>query len=246
MGDLLNLFLPFVSTPRDYGDVLRKLAACVFYETYLITFFLRDIPAIHDAFRAAETHGSLGMLVHALPHSNALNISGLVIAFGVAIVTFVIQLHDRISDLLGIRRDFDLKEILIPLAQKVGVESPESRLREIATQRQRLMREVFYRYASSRATEPLVDRHDIEHALGRWTWLWALIESAVLFLVAAAVAGAFCSLQIGSWFLLVSLVAVCLACLQRRRLGRHAKAEIEAIVSDPEAAIAVRQAFDAL
>lgn len=243
MGDLLNLFLPFVSTPRNYSDVLRKLAACVFYETYLITFFLRDIPAVHDAFRAAETYGRLGAFIKVIPHSDSLNIAGLVVAFGVALLTFVIQLHDRVSDLLGIRSSFDVNEILVPLAQKVGATLP---IKEITLHRDRLMREVFYRYASSRSTEPLVDRHDIEHALGRWTWLWVLIETTVIFLVSAGIAGAFGSLQMGSWFLLVSLLAVFLALLQRRRLGSYARAEIEAIAADPAAAASVRNTFNAL
>ena len=139
MGDLLNLLLPFVSTPRDYADVLRKLAACAFYETYLITFFLRDIPQIGSAFRAVETYGSLGSFIEAIPLSPTLNIAGLVIAFGVAIVTFVTQLHDRISDLLSLRANFDRDEILVPLARLVGVKVTSHRVAEITPLMDRLI-----------------------------------------------------------------------------------------------------------
>ncbi|MEX2167299.1 MAG: hypothetical protein WD852_09820 [Methyloceanibacter sp.] len=246
MGDLLNLFLPFVTTPRNYGDVLRKLAACAFYETYLITFFLRDIPLVDQALRSVETYGSLGEFLQTFPHANTLNIAGLGIAFGVAVFTFVFQLHDRISDLLGIRSRFDRDKILIPLAQKVGATLPERRMNEIKLQRQKLMREVFYRYASSRSTDPLVDRHDIEHALGRWAWFWVLVEASTFFATAAIIAALFGSLQIGSWFLLVSLLAVFLACFQYRRLGTYALAEVEAIAADQAAATSVRNVFNAL
>jgi hypothetical protein len=45
------------------------------------------------------------MTIGAFPHSAALNISGLVIALTVALLTRAVRLHDLISDVLGIRKD---------------------------------------------------------------------------------------------------------------------------------------------
>lgn len=246
MGDLLNLLLPFVTTPKNYADVLRKLAACVFYETYLITFFLRDIPLIGSAFRAAETYGSLGRFFEAIPFSSTLNIAGLAVAFGVAMLTFVTQLHDRVSDLLRVRTNFDRDQILVPLAHLVHVQLTPNQITEMMRNRDRIMRQVFYRYASDRAENAIVDRHDIEHALGRWAWLWVLLEAVVIFFFGALIAFAFNSTTLANALLTVSIVAALLALLQRRRLGRHARAQIEAIAADPAAADEVRSAFNAL
>jgi hypothetical protein len=92
------------------------------------------------------------MLIESLPHSASLNIAGLVIAFAVAIVAFVTQLHDRISDLFRIRANFDRDKILLPLAKLVGAKlTPQQIARIDNNARHRLMREVFYPYTSSRA-----------------------------------------------------------------------------------------------
>jgi hypothetical protein len=246
MGDLLNLILPFVSTPKDYGDVLRKLAACAFYEVYLITFFLRDIPQVGRALRSAETFGSLGTFIETIPHSAALNLAGVLIAFCIAMISFVVQFHNKISDLLGIRSSFDQEEILVPLARLVGTSITPHKRNEIAQQRNRLMREVFYKYASSRSERPLVDRHEIEHALGRWTWFWALVEAIVFVLCASIIAFVFGATTLGVSFFIVAGGLVILALMQYSRLGRYATAEIEAIADDETAARDVKARFDAL
>jgi hypothetical protein len=43
--------------------------------------------------------------------------------------------------------------------------------------RDSLMRDVFYRFASSKSDNPVVDKHDIEHALNAWAWFWAFVEA---------------------------------------------------------------------
>ncbi len=46
MIEALNLAAPFFTTPKTYGEMLAKLAGSAFYITYVITFFLRDIPIV--------------------------------------------------------------------------------------------------------------------------------------------------------------------------------------------------------
>src|SRR5580692_10982586 len=41
---LLTFFLPVFATPTNYALVLQKLAGFAFWETYVITVFLRDVP----------------------------------------------------------------------------------------------------------------------------------------------------------------------------------------------------------
>ncbi len=133
-------------------------------------FFLRDIPPIGAAFRSAETYGNLGEAIAVIPHASAVNVSGLALALLVALASHIVQLHDRVSDVLGIRRRFDVNKILVPLAMLVGLKLTPDQIRIVRSKRDSLMREVFYRYASSGAENPLVDKHDIQHALAAWSW----------------------------------------------------------------------------
>jgi hypothetical protein len=188
MVGLLAFFLPIFVPPTNYALVLQKLAGFAFWETYIITFFLRDIPPIGAAFRSAESYGSFGLLIGALPHSNAFNILGFVIALVVALLTRAVKLHDLISGVFGIRKRFDRKHILFPLATLVGHPLTDCQRKVVIAKRHDLMREVFYRYASSRADAPLVDKHEIEHALDAWSWFWVCIEAPVFLTIAGIIA----------------------------------------------------------
>ena len=41
MKEVIDLVIPFISTTKNYDEILRKLASFAFYETYLITLLLR-------------------------------------------------------------------------------------------------------------------------------------------------------------------------------------------------------------
>jgi hypothetical protein len=237
MGDFFNLVTPFFSTPTTYAQMLKKLAGLAFYEVFLITFLLRSIPEIDNALKSIES---------LIPHSTTYNLGGLAIALLVALLSHIIHLHDRISDALGIRRRFDRNHILIPLARLVGVRVTPRREEAMAQNRDRLMREVFYKYASSRAEHPLVDKHDIEHALGQWAWFWAFVEGAVFFAVGAVVAFVFKASRLGTWLMLIAFAFVVIAVALNFRLPRYARPEIEAIAADGNARRHVRATFDAL
>src|SRR5258707_12050091 len=120
MKEVIDLLLPFLSTTKNYDEVLKKLASFAFYETYFITLLLRANPSFDAFFKDIESWGPIGRVVGIIPHSDVLNVFGFVIAFVVAILTHTFQFHDRISDVFGIRRRFDRKTILIPLFQRVG------------------------------------------------------------------------------------------------------------------------------
>jgi len=98
----------------------------------------------------------------------------LIAAFLIALVARISKLHDRVSDLFGIRARFDLHEILTPLAGGAAI-PVDLRLRERLIQhRDQVMGDVFYRYASS--TNPAIDNHLIWPALDKWSWFWICIE----------------------------------------------------------------------
>ena len=157
----------------------------MFWETYIITSFLRNTPQIDPRFQLAETLPPFNTILDTFPNASKFNIFGAVIALLVALFTRAVKLHDLVSDVLGIRRRFDCNYILFPLAALVG-ENLSSRQKEAATAaRSNLMRQVFYRYASSRADSPLVDKHEIEYALDQWSWFWVCVEAIVLCVLAS-------------------------------------------------------------
>jgi hypothetical protein len=169
-----------------------------------------------------------------------------VIAFIVAVLTHTFQFHDRISDLFGIRRRFDIKNILLPLSQRVGSEITKDKERRIAQHRDELMHAVFYKYASSAADKPLVDKHDIEHALNAWSWFWVFVEAVFYFGVGAIIAWCLHSRDLAMTLTTVSFALLVTAFAQRARLGRYARPQIESIAADPTAAYDVKKRFDAL
>src|SRR5262249_24368066 len=135
MKEVIDLILPFLSTTKNYDEILKKLASFAFYETYLITLLLRANPRFDAFFTVIESWGPIGKVVGIIPHHDVLNLSGFVIAFFVAVLTHAFKFHDRISDVLGIRRRFDRKSILIPLFQRVGRVVTKDKEVKIAQQR---------------------------------------------------------------------------------------------------------------
>jgi hypothetical protein len=246
MKEVIDLVLPFLSTTKNYDEILKKLASFAFYETYLITLLLRANPRFDAFFTVIESWGPIGKIVGIIPHYDVLNLSGIVIAFVVAVLTHTFQFHDRISDVLGIRRRFDCKSILIPLSQGVGSVVTKDKEAKIAQRRDELMHAVFYKYASSRDDHPLVDKHDIEHALNAWSWLWVFVEGAFYFGVGAIIAWWLGSRNLAATLTIVWIALVVLAFVQCARLHRYARPQIDTIAADPTASFDVKRKFDAL
>jgi hypothetical protein len=207
---------------------------------------LRANPTFDAFFKGIESWGPIGRVVGIIPHFDVLNVSGFVIAFVVAILTHTFQFHDRISDVFGIRRRFDRKTILIPLFRGVGCVVTKDKEAKIAQQRDELMHAVFYKYASSGSTQPLVDRHDIEHALNAWSWFWVFVEGVFYFSVGAIIAWLLDSQNLAVTFGIILIALLVLALVQRTRLNRYARPQIDTIAADPTAAYDIKAKFDAL
>jgi hypothetical protein len=212
MGEFLKLLVSGVLTPTTYAELLKKLAAFLFCETWLVTFLLRGNPSIDNAFHAVEGYGQLGLALATVPAYDKLNLTGAAIALLAGGCSYAFQLHDRLSDVFKIRHRFDRSCILLPLALLAGVKLSAMQLNAVDANRDTLMHKVFYRFASSRSDKPLVDRHDIEHALAAWSWFWILLEGMTLFVVSAAIAIYFNSPLLGSGFSAAFLYIGCSRC----------------------------------
>jgi hypothetical protein len=243
INDVTKIVLPFFSTPTNYADVLKQLAMTALYEVYFLTFLLRGIPRIDTLFKVGPSWGPVGK---ALAPYDVLNPSGLLVAIIVAALTFSFRFHDRVSDLLGIRRTFDIKHILIPLLRGVDPDANEEKERRVAQHRDELMRSVYYKYTSSTDPSALVDKHDIQQALSVWLSFWVFLEGIFYFGAAAAIAWWMKSPNLSIVLGGISTALIALAILQRFRLPKYSKTQVDKIVNDPTASYDVKKRFDAL
>ena len=161
MSSILKLFLPIFSTVKNYEDTLYRLAYLCFFQVLIISFLLRQDPNVDSFFSNIETHilGELWEEYIKIP-----NQLGVIASLALAVLTRVFHFHNLLAKFFKIRRKFDYEYIVKPLAENSGVSlTPEKKLK-LLENRNDVMREIFYKYASSRSDAPLVDKHDIEHA----------------------------------------------------------------------------------
>ena len=115
MNEILRLLLPFFVSQTNYDEMLKKLGACLFWEVWILTFIFRSVPSVDSAFQLVEGFKPIGNALSTIPNHQNLNIEGFLLAIFIAFLSHEIQLHDIISDLFGIRRQFDRNYILLPL-----------------------------------------------------------------------------------------------------------------------------------
>jgi len=149
---------------------------------------LCDVPLIVHILR--EKIPSLGAVLSKLPQAGEImgvkvSLGTILLALLIAFVSRAVKMHDRLSNLLRIRRNFDVREILVPLAVKTIGSPTEDKLARITRQRDRLMDQVFYQYVSSTRHPGEIDSHLIEGALDQWSWFWCLLETAALLTLTA-------------------------------------------------------------
>ncbi|HUT35336.1 MAG TPA: hypothetical protein VNE39_17750 [Planctomycetota bacterium] len=171
-------------------------------------------------------------------------------AFLVAVVftglSRIFKLHDRVSDILGIRAAFDVHEILMPMALASGVSLPVDKVPEISRRRNDLMHRVFYKYASSDPSRTRIDPHYVTMALDQWCWYWVVVEAAVI----AATTGIVLIISgqpaeaCGALVTVALLTAVLKGIMRGCR--RYAYQEVQQIMAQEDTAEAVAEVFRAL
>jgi hypothetical protein len=166
-------------------------------------------------------------------------------ALAVGLVSRVFRIHSQLGHWLGIRERFDIDVILTEFARRVGIDVDDVTDDEWQEHRHDLMRQAFYRFASSKS--PQIDEHLIHQALDLWSWFWIGLEAAMLFVLTGLALVAVNArdtglLTLGGALLLaaVGLPAIRLQC------KRYAIAQVRAILADPAREAVVRQAFSPL
>lgn len=246
MIDVIKIILPIFISSSDYDKMRQKLASFVFYEIFIATWLLRQTKAVGEFFKHYEDRILVQNLSSAPGWIYDINVSGFVIALVLALITYIFHFHDRLSDLFGIRKRFDTNHIVKALAEDIGLEFTDEMKKAVEAQHDRVMRNVFYTYTSSRAETPLVDKHDIIQALDAWTWFWVCLEGVAVWAMAASVACLIGSPMLTQGFLVLLAGYLIVMLLIHPMLKRRAAAQVEKIADDHTAQLKVKEYLGAL
>src|SRR5688572_2247889 len=123
-----------ISAPENYSQMLWKIAAGTGTVTFGSLWLLGKVDSVAHAFLFGADAERVDVLGISLPVVPAL------ITVGVAILTRAFKLHDRVSDVLGIRKRFDLREIIRPLTVESGLAWTTDIRDRAAAQRDKIMR----------------------------------------------------------------------------------------------------------
>jgi hypothetical protein len=209
--------------PENYSDMLERI---FIFSLGVGVFCVLELsfysPSVKNILDSISIETDIGLV-------KGLKALYVVVPLIVAIISRVIKLHDRISDIFLIRHKFDVKYILFPIVRKVG---SNVMLDKIQKNRIDMMYKVFYPYAGFK--DPSIDAQLVRSALDNWGWLWVEVESCCLFLLTAVI-----FLFIGK--AVQSLINICIvifwvvlyfysynACI------KSATAEVNAIVDDKQ------------
>lgn len=234
---MLKLIQLVVQQPKDYSEMLTKIAVFTFFSSLGATFLLdRFSPPVSAFLNAWEITVDV-WIIEKLP------ITWMLLPLLFTLVARVIKLHDRISDLFKIRETFDLDEILLPLARGAGVRPTAALRTHLKAKRDAQMSRNFYVYAGFK--EPAIDRQLVLSALDNWCWYWVILELTTVGLLAAAIL-AFSATGVAFGLAGGMLLLVLLSRLVRRHSRHLAAAEVEAILTAPDRRTQIKDNLDAL
>lgn len=183
----------------NYSEMLSKLAWFAGINSFIVmTVIIKDI----EIFRVIDQYleeVEIPLLTYDISVAFFLSVI-------IAILTHIMRFHDRLSDLFRIRSRFDVDCIIVPLISMVGFKLPADGLNKIQNSRNKMMKELFYKYNSSgEGDDPIISGHTRKEALTSWSWYWVLLEGSVIFIIGALIALLIGSYFVASCFLLISV-----------------------------------------
>jgi len=223
---------------KDYESMLNRIFICTAIISCVFFAVLRqNWPGFDNAMKLLDFDVEFGPIKSV---KLGYVVPGVVFAF----IARMFRMHDRASDLLRIRENFDIHYILEPLAERSGSQLGRLNIQQLRDGRNALMKKTFYRYASS--TDPVIDKHLIYQALDWWSFYWVVVEAIIVIVAIGAI-----HLAIGSYgtgIVMCASSVVLLLPLQffYRQCTRYASNEVDDILSDATRKVEVRKAFDAL
>jgi hypothetical protein len=132
------------------------------------------------------------------------------------------------------------------MAGEAGVAVSLEKLKRIAENRDVLMGDVFYRYASGTKGKAVIDEQMVTMALDQWSWFWMLLEAAAITLPCALSLMFLGRTEPAAWLLATFIMLLMLMRLVLPLCANYAHREVRAIVEDGNRRNQVRQVLGAL
>ena len=154
------------------------------------------------------------------------------IAVIVAFVSRIFKIHDRISDVLSIRKNYDINNIILPLANKVGIHTSASYTKKLVIKRSEVMNNIFYKYASSTKESCQIDQHLVIQAMSQLTALWISIEFIFWFSIVTLVLLITGYYRISIFLLTIDIFLIFISWILYILCKKYTKQEIDAIIDN--------------
>ncbi|MBI1822328.1 MAG: hypothetical protein HY036_02125 [Nitrospirae bacterium] len=171
--------MKLIGQSESYSEILER----VFVTTLAVGFFCTILLAnadstFHDLLETISTKVDFGPL-------KDIKVLYVVVPLVLAGISRLILLHDKISNILGLRKRFDTNHILFPMADQSGYTLTDAFKQRLTANRKEAMSDIFYRYASF--INPVIDRQLVRTAADNWGWLWSAVEASFVCLVTLSI-----------------------------------------------------------
>lgn len=231
--------IPVFDTIKNYPAMLYRIAICNFIASIVLIYLLRN--------QIQEIDNLLSPINLTIKISDLeLKLINVVVAFVIALFSRMIKLHDRISDVLTIRKDYDIYKIIFPLASLSGANMDSDKIRKIKSNRGLIMHNIFYKYASSTESRCLIDHHSVTMAIDQWSYFWIFLEINFLILLSATTLFFFKLYLWSSILLLIFLIILVIQKILYKECIKYTTNELTEISELPNANTEIKNYLDAL
>lgn len=227
-----------IAQPESYSDMLERVFVTTVVSGVTCTLILASAsPAVKALLDSVQTETEIGPI-------KGIKTLYVLIPIVIAVISRIVFLHDRLSDLFHIRVIFDTRYILFPMARLSGHGVDKTMEQRIRSVRESAMYKVFYPYAGFAA--PAIDRQLVRTALDNWGWFWVGIESGFLFVVT----GIIVEIIGGAIQLIICMVALLiiglLLTIKWFACRRSADRQVRAIIDDVKRKADIQAYFAAI
>ena len=221
---------------ENYSKMIEKISKTVFMFSLLLLYC---ISCVNNEFK--EFMESISFEVTYEIFGVELNLALFYLPIIMGLLEHVFKIHDKVSDLLKIRKTYDKHVIINGLIKKTGASVSVKKCKGKLISK--LMSKTFYEFASS--TDPKIDSHYITMALNEWCWFWIMLDTGLLLLAVSVI---FLVLN-WSWIHFWSIILGCLIFgfvlfLIMLQTINYTNNEIHAILSDKDRCKIIKKAIE--
>jgi len=167
------------------------------------------------------------------------------IPFIVAMISRIIKLHDKISDLLRIRERYDINCVIKPIILGVN-KNPSEFLSTITIQRREILEKIFYKYTSTDQSNCKINHHFVVMVMDQMAWYWIFVEYLFLVTISIIIGFIFWNIQLIIGLVITWLVLFFFSKLILRIAKKYTKIEVNQIVSNPPFAKEIKKVLNEL